>query len=434
MTVDHRSTTSSSRPTRGSTGERADVPRWWLDRTRLRSWASAAVAAGLAAVVTYLVVAVPVLIAWFADTLSTVSAWQALGIASAGWALAHRGVVDAPEVAVQLTPLLLTALPVLVCRYAATYVLTDPDAGPRRGSGTRIRGFGAAWSGVHGGELVAFVAGYLLVGLAICDLSHLGAAQASLWMAVPGLLLVPLTGIGLALVREHRRAENPTIARALQWMTLRIPVLARRALRPAGEALAALGVMALLLVVALLAVRAQRIAALYGALDTGTVGIGVLTLGQLLLLPNMLLWAAGWMAGTGMSIGNVHVGWHETTTGDLPLVPVLAALPEPGALPAWAATVAVVPFLVGAWLGVRSARSAPRLASWWTKAQVALAACAWVALAVLTLSWLAAGSLTPGLLDTIGTVPLEVTAALGAELLIGALVVVTGMHLFRRRL
>lgn len=431
MTV-HDRTTTSPRSTRDAAG--GTDARWWSDRARLRSWASAAVAASLAAVVTYLVVAVPVLIAWFADTLSTVSAWQALGIASAGWAMAHRGVVEAPDVSVQLTPLLLTALPVLVCRYAATYVLTDPDAGPRRRGGPRIGGFGAAWRGVHGGELVAFVGGYLLAGLAICDLSHLGAASASLWLAVPGLLLVPLTGIGLALLREHRRAENPTIARALRWMAMRIPVLARRALRPAGEALAALGVLALLIVVALVAMRGERIIALYGALDTGTVGVAVLTLGQLLLLPNMLLWAAGWMAGPGVAVGTVHVGWQETTSGDLPLVPVLAALPEPGALPAWAAAVAILPLLVGAWLGVRSARSAPRLASWWTKAQVALAACAWVAFVVLTLSWLAAGSLTPGLLATIGTAPVTTTAALGAELLAGALVVVTGMHLFRRRL
>ena len=406
---------------------------WW-DLTRLRALASAAVAAGLAALVTYLLVAVPVLVAWFADTLSTVSAWQALGVASAGWALAHRGVIDTTDVSVQLTPLLLTALPVLVCRYAARHVLTDPEVSPRRARGGTIRGFEAAWRGVHGPELLAFVAGYLLAGLAICATTQLGAAAASLWWAVPGLVLVPLAGIGLALLREHRRAENPTIDRALRWMTLRIPVLARRALRPAGEALGALGLVALLVVVALVMVRWSRIVTLYGALDTGTVGIGVLTLGQLLLLPNMVLWATGWIAGPGMSVGTVHVGWYETTPGGLPLVPVLAALPEPGALPGWITAVAVVPLLVGAWLGVRGARSAPRLASWWTKAQVALAACAWVAFTVLALSWLAAGSMTPGLLRTIGTVPLTVTAALTAELVVGALVVLTAMHLFRRRL
>ncbi|HKJ12669.1 MAG TPA: DUF6350 family protein [Ornithinimicrobium sp.] len=433
MTVHERIMTATRLTSVSKPRATQDVIRWW-DLARLQSWASAAAAAGLAALVTYLLVAVPVLVAWFADTLSTVSVWQALGVASAGWALAHRGVVVAPEVSVQLTPLLLTALPVLVCRYAARHVLTDPDVGSRRSRKDTIKGFAAAWRGVHGAELVAFVVGYLATGVAICAVSRLGAAAASLWLAVPGLVLVPLSGIGLALLREHRRAENPTIDRALRWMALRVPVLARRALKPAGEALAALGVLALLIVVALLVTRGSRIVTLYGALDTGTVGVGVLTLGQLLLLPNLMLWALGWMAGPGMSIGTVHVSWQETTTGDLPLVPVLASLPEPGAHPMWVTVVAALPVLVGGWIGLRSARSAPRLASWWTKAQVALAACAWVAFTVLALSWLAAGSMTPGLMGTIGTQPWGTTAALGVELVAGSLLVLTTMHILRRRL
>jgi len=53
---------------------------------------------------------------------------------------------------------------------------------------------------------------------------------------------------------------------------------------------------------------------------------------------------------------------------------------------------------------------------------------------VLVLSWLATGSLTPGRLGTIGTEPLMATGALLAQLLAGAITVLTVMHVLRRRL
>lgn len=429
MTVQDRPTRSALRKSIVPSAA-VDRLQWW-SMPRLQSLGGAAIAGALACGVTWLLIAVPVLIAWFADPLSTVSAWQALGAAAAAWVLAHRGIVDATEVSLQLAPLLLTALPVMLCRYAARHVLTDDQESARP---KRIGGFRAAWDGVRGNELAAFIAGYLIVGLSICLASGLGGTPASFWLVLPGLLLVPATGIGLALIREHRREENPTIARALRWLTNRIPVLARRGLKPAGEALSALAVGSLLVLVALLAFRADRIGTLYAALDAGPVGVAVLTLGQFLLLPNMVIWALGWIAGAGMAIGPVQVGWTQMTSADLPLIPVLGALPEPGLLPPGLWAVVLFPVLVGAWLGFRSARSAPRLASWWTKARVAVSACAWVGVAVLVFSWLATGTLTPGLMGTIGTAPLMVTGALLAELLVGAIVVVTGSHLTRRRL
>lgn len=403
----------------------------WYSPARLNSLGSAALAGGVAALVGWVIIAVPVLAAWFADPLSTVSAGQALGTAAGGWALAHRGVIDAAEVSVQLTPLLLTAILVLLCRCAARRVLIDDVVAVRSPPVKKLR---TAWRGVRGNELTVFVASYVLVGLVICLGSELSATGASFALALPGLILTPAAGIALALAREHRREENPTIARALRWLTQQIPVLARRGLAPAGEALVGLGVGSLLIVVVLISMRGARVEALYAALDAGPVGVAVLTLGQLLMLPNLMVWALGWVSGAGMSMGTVHVGWERTTSGDLPLIPMLAALPDPGAMPSWAWLIVIFPMCIGAWLGFRSARSAPRLASWWTKARVALSSCAWVGVAVLTMSWLATGSLTPGRLGTIGTEPLLATGALLAQLLAGALLVVTAMHVLRRRL
>src|SRR5699024_1545014 len=103
----------------------------------------------------------------------------------------------------------------------------------------------------------------------------------------------------------------------------------------------------------------------------------------------------------------------------------LAALPEPGPLPGGLWLSALLPILAGAWLGVRSARSAPRLASWWAKAQIALSACVCVTAVVLLLSWLALGGMTPGLLAQVGTAPVRVAMLLGGQVLGGALAALT---------
>ena len=399
--------------------------------SRIRGVSMALAAGALAGLVGWLVVAVPVLIAWLADPQSTVSMWQSLGIAGDVWALAHHGVVQTPEVSVRLAPLLLTAVPVLLTRYAVRQVLAEPRS---QSAPTRIGGFGGAWQALRATELVLFVLGYVAFGLLVAVLAGLGQAPVPLVTLLPGLVLVATAGVVLALVREHRRQEHPTIDRALGWLAARIPVLLRRGLAPAGEALAGLLVVALLVVVVLLVVRMDRVTTLTTALEAGGVGGVVLVVGQLLFLPNLILWALAWLVGAGLSVGTVHVGWAGVTAGDLPLVPVLATLPEPGPLPEAVWLAGAVPMLAGAWLGYRGARSAPRLASWWTKAQVALSACAWVAAAVLVLSWLSTGGLTPGLLGVVGVDAWLVTAALLGQLLLGASVMVTALHLTRRRL
>lgn len=399
---------------------------------RLRAVVLAALAGLLAAAISWVVVTVPVIVAWLADERSTTSLWQTAGIGVDLWALAHRATVEVGDSTVVLAPLLLTLVPLLSCWYAVGQVVVDrPEV---RGEVHDIQGWRSAWAALGASELLAFLAGYLGSGLLLCSLAGLGQAPVDVSSAVPGLVLVPLLAIGLSLWREHRRQRHPTFDRGLRWLGLHTPVLFRRGLRPAFEALGILLTGALLIVVALLVVRFERVLTLYEALDAGTVGTTVLTLGQALALPNVLVWALGWTTGAEVSVGTVHVGWVESTGGDLPLLPVLAALPEPGLLPPGLWLVALLPVLAGAWLGFRSSRAAPRLASWRAKAQIALSACVGVTVIVLVLSWLSLGGMSPGLLATVGTEPLRVAGLLGAELLAGAMVTLTVLHLFRRRL
>lgn len=419
-------------PTRPSGGGPVRRPlTGGLTITRAAQLFTAAVA-GLACVLLgAAVTAVPTVLGWVADERSTLTFWQSLGVSVDIWALAHRARISTPDLDLVLAPLLLTAVPVVLCWLAARHVVLGR---PESSQSTKVGGWRAAWQGIGGTDATVFVLGYLLSALALAHTASFGPAPVSLPSMLPGALLVPLTALGLTWWGEHRSEQHHTVDQALRWLGDRTPAVVRRAVAPAFEVLVGLAAVCFLLVLGLVLMRGERILTLYEALDAGIVGTTVLTLAQLAALPNLMVWALGWMTGAGVTVGTVHVGWAESTPGDLPMIPMLGALPEPGSLPPGLWVMALVPVAAGAWLGYRCAAAAPRLATWLNKATITLASSALIFLAVLLLGWLATGSITPGLLGTIGVVPWEVALLLFAQTLGGGLVVVTVLHLVRRRL
>ncbi|WP_298890436.1 DUF6350 family protein [uncultured Serinicoccus sp.] len=399
---------------------------------RLGELLGAATAGVVCVLVGLLVVVLPTVLAWVVEERSTATFWQTVGVGVDVWALAHRASISTPAAEVVLAPLLLTLLFLGLCWYAARQVVLSRHHLTARVP--RIGGWRTAWSALGGSDGTAFVVGYLLTGLLVAHTASFGLAPVRLLTLVPGAVLVPLVALGLVWLGEHRREEHPTVGAGLAFLEARTPVLVRRALPPVAEVLVGLVTVALLLVLGLLVLRGERIVTLYGSLDAGLVGTSLLTVGQLLALPNLMVWALAWMTGSGVTVGTVHVGWTDTTAGDLPMLPVLGALPEPGAMPPGMWALALVPLVAGGWIGYRAVGSASRLASWWTKAQIMLASCVAVAGVVLVLSWLATGGLTPGLLGTVGVEPWRVSGMLLLELATGGLVVVTALHLSRRRL
>lgn len=398
---------------------------------RARALVLAGLAGALAVVISVMVLTLPVVVAWVADERSTTSLWQALGLGLDVWALAHRGAVLVDGARVVLAPLLLTLVPLLACRYAVNQVVVDrPEI---RGEVAAVRAWRAAWQALGGAELSWFTGGYVLAGAGVTMLSRLGPAQVPLGGVLPGLLAVPLLAIAVALRREHRRRQQPTVGRALRWISSRVPVLVLRGLRPAAEALAGLLVAALLLLATLLTVHADRVQELHRVLDVGAAGATVLTVAQLAALPNAVVWVLGWMSGAPLVVGPVRVAWTQASPGDLPLLPALAALPEPGPLPGYLSAVVLVPVLAGVWVGVRSAGAAPRLSSWWAKVQIAVSACLLAAAVVLALCWTASGGMTPGLLAQLGPSAWRTAGLLLAELLAGALLSLTVLHVVRAR-
>ena len=131
------------------------------------------------------------------------------------------------------------------------------------------------------------------------------------------------------------------------------------------------------------------------------------------------------LAGPGFSVvDGAHTSLTGSTSGLMPLVPVFGAVPEPGSYPWVVRLLVLVPVLIGGYIGRRALVAVARLSSLRTKASVAVAACAMVALAVGVLDGLGGGSLGAYRLSDMGAPALWMALVLGFELVVGALVVV----------
>lgn len=178
---------------------------------------------------------------------------------------------------------------------------------------------------------------------------------------------------------------------------------ARTAARGGAAATTMVLAVSALATAAIIAVDYGQIIALYEGVQSGYLGGVALTLAQLALIPNLVIWAASWFAGPGFAIGTGSaVSPLGTALGPLPAVPVLGALPT-GDL-AWGYLGLLVPVLAG-FLAAVLLR--PRLADDGVTGAGRLIgvglAMGVVAGALLgALAWIASGSAGPGRLVDVG--------------------------------
>ncbi|MFM7029820.1 MAG: DUF6350 family protein [Micrococcales bacterium] len=145
---------------------------------------------------------------------------------------------------------------------------------------------------------------------------------------------------------------------------------------------------------------------LYEGMQLSLLGGILLTLGQISLLPNFVVWGADWLTGAGFAIGSgSSVTPFDTQLGPLPALPVFAAIPTGHlALGAVALAVPVVAAAVSA-IAVKSHAAAMRFefaspiaAALSLGIPVGLVA----ALELAVLNLLASGSIGPGRLAEVG--------------------------------
>lgn len=148
----------------------------------------------------------------------------------------------------------------------------------------------------------------------------------------------------------------------------------------------------------------------------------------LLLVPNAVLLAGAYLLGAGFAVGaGTVVSPTAVALGPVPMLPLMAALPDAGPTPWWTPWLVASPFLVAAGAAARVERVRP--AARFDEAAVRGAVGGVLAgLVVGLLATLAGGSVGPGRMRVVGPDVLDMTlhavTAFGLGGLLGALVVV----------
>ena len=373
----------------------------------------AALSGAGAALLSLLGVALPVLLTW-AVSPDTAATWgQAVRVSADGWLLLHHVELVVPGGSVSLPPLGLTVAPALACwwagrRIAAGHLDDDLVPGVRRGAAPSPRALAV--------PVAAMAVGYALVLTAVALLARGDGVRPVAWQAPVAGLVLALGAGGAAALRHGRPSPAAAVAEAV-----RLPARLRRCARPAAMASTSLVALGALAVAGALLVHHDRVLSLHRALDPGVVGGAVLTVAEVGVLPNLVLFAVAWLAGPGFAVGvATSVTPAGSTLGLLPLVPLLGAVPATGALPALTWAVVALPVLVGAGAGWVVARRRPTEASRLDVVADGLTCAALTAAALAAALAVAGGAAGPGALATVGASGWKVGLVLAAELAAGA--------------
>jgi Family of unknown function (DUF6350) len=388
----------------------------------------AALEASVAALIGLGIALVPLMLLWAVHFGLAVDAAVFLRAAADIWLLGH-GV----DLVVQLDPVTAgrIALPgagepfpitIALLGFALITVAFGRRIGRRSAAG------GHSFSGGIAAIVVFALAGAGLALVAGVDAARADPLQAALIPAGIVALGVVLGAVGEVLRTEPATdAATGVVRRALAVLPSGLVVGARAAVRIGAGAAFGVLVLAAVLVAVLIALDYATIAALYQALGAGVDGGIALTVAELALLPNIVIWAAAWLLGPGFAIGTGSlVSTGGTLLGPVPGIPLLGALPTD--TPALGALWLVVPVLlgfVGAWVvstGGDAERDVPRRASWWAPLAVAAGAAAAAAIVLGLLAWWSGGAAGPGRLADVGPAPLAVAGIAAATVGIGALV------------
>lgn len=254
------------------------------------------------------------------------------------------------------------------------------------------------------GEIVAtaVVAG-LSFGIAVSATQPGARPSIVQGIIFPTLIFV----VGLLLARYRQAPSAPWVR---DW-TRENRAIVGTAVRAGGASVAFLLTFSAIIVAGLLLVDFGQIIGLYEGLHTGALGGAALTLGQIMVLPNFVIWAATWLIGPGFAIGaGSTVSPLATTLGPIPAIPVFGALPSGDfsfafaglAIPVLGAfmTGAILAKPLGDQLGPDHRARAIAI--------VSVGAGVTGGLLMAVLAWASAGAIGPGRLQIAGPDPLRV--------------------------
>lgn len=363
---------------------------------------------------------------------TAVSLWQLLALVPLSFELS-------PDAAFalgfeQLAPFLLSLAPLLLTLTIAVFAFR---------SGARSAGVGQTFTGVISAS-ITFALSAFLIWLSAVNTPGILTAQPWPSVLFPALLFLASASAGaiitawrLGAVSPGARvpagvsapSPGPIMARIRDFLAgtsnnwqLLPSALARlvSALLLGLLGLAALGFAAAVLL------RSAEVVTLYQSGNFDLIGVIIVSLVQLLYLPNLLLYTLSYFAGVGFNVGT-HIAPGGNIEGLIPPFPILGAVPELGSY--WWLLLALLPVLVAAILAFversrmlrRANRSNPELSELPVSLRLAT-----VFGAAFVLFWLAAlaallasGGIGPGSLSHFGVEPWVFAAALSIEIAVG---------------
>lgn len=165
-----------------------------------------------------------------------------------------------------------------------------------------------------------------------------------------------------------------------------------------------------------------QVIGLYQGLGLSILGGVVVTIGQLAILPNLIVYGASWISGAGFSIGTgSYVSPFASELGPLPALPVLAALPTGGFDRGLIfVLVPVVAAILGTFFVSRHADQlrweyGTRISG---ALSISVVAATTAAVTVYVISLAASGSFGPGRFETVGSNPAVFAGVIFLEVLI----------------
>ncbi|WP_353509368.1 DUF6350 family protein [Intrasporangium sp.] len=363
---------------------------------------SAAIRLGvLAAIGTWAVVILPALVGWLAAPEGSLGWFSAVQVGTAIWFAGHGQSIGGSGVTISLTPVGLFLLFVYVTTRWGRRLIGTERARVSRLEWARVAKFGV---------VPGFVIGYIGAA-AVFSLLTLGGTVTPGVAAVPGTALVPVAALGYLLVRPGE-PDAPGVVRG--WFR-RGPAWLSSAWGIGWRGAALLFGVGLAVAVIRILVSLGEVLRIHEEYGLNMAAGAIVVLAQVLLLGNAATWALAFLAGPGFSIavGSV-ISPAAAHPGLMPLVPVLAGLPDEADYPTAMYAVVLIPFLCGVVIG----RWVDRELEFFGNTRARL-------LATSVSGAIAAGAI--GLLTALGngSIGVERLAAVGASvpLVVGALLV-----------
>jgi Family of unknown function (DUF6350) len=173
----------------------------------------------------------------------------------------------------------------------------------------------------------------LVFGAGVAAGSELGRRRRSRASAAGASLSARASTIGSTIGSTRAGRVMLAPARTVRDRLDAVPPHLRSSIATAltGGAAAAFAVIAAasIAVALMLATGYARVITLYESLQAGVAGGIALTLAQLALIPNVVLWGASWLVGPGFAIGTgSSVSPLGTSLGPIPALPLLGPLPQ----------------------------------------------------------------------------------------------------------